>query len=59
MLVGPMVVNINKKGAVRFEPPPKDVPSKMPLLIFLPEKCTNIPEVNGKNKTIFWKFKVV
>jgi hypothetical protein len=36
-----------------------DVASKMPLLIFLPEKCTNIPEINGKNKTIFWKFKGV
>jgi hypothetical protein len=35
----------NKKGAIQFEPPPKGVPSKMPLLIFLPEKYTNIPEV--------------
>jgi hypothetical protein len=34
----------NGKGAVQFEPPPKGVPSKMPLLIFLPEKYTNIPE---------------
>jgi hypothetical protein len=29
----------------------------MPLLIFRYKKYTNIPEVNGKNRTIFLKFK--
>lgn len=46
-----------EKRAVQFEPPLEDVASKMPLLIFRYKKYTNIPEVNGKNRTIFLKFK--
>jgi len=36
-----------------------DESSKMPLLIFQPEKYTNIPEAIRKNNAMFQKFKSV
>jgi hypothetical protein len=42
ILVG-LECHYKQKGVVQSEPPLNGVASKMPLLIFLPEKCTNIP----------------
>jgi hypothetical protein len=46
-------VNINKKGAVRFEPPPDRCNFQDAVVNLSLEKYTNIPEVTGKIKQYF------
>jgi hypothetical protein len=52
ILVG-LECQYKQKGAVQFEPPLMDVISKMPLILSLQKKCTNIPEVTGQNNAVF------
>lgn len=48
-----------KKGRFNLSHPPMCVASKMPLLIFRPEKCTNIPEDTAQGNAMFQNCKSV
>jgi hypothetical protein len=48
-----------KKGQFNLNYPLIDLASKMPLLISLPEKCTNILEDTDYGNAMFQKFKGV
>jgi hypothetical protein len=50
-------VNINRKGAVRFEPPPDRCNFQDAVVNFSAEKIHKHPKATGKSKAIFSKFK--